>query len=779
MIRTRLRGAAILGLLTVATQALVKGECPSGPERPSGQDPAHVHPVTVPDMIQMTQPGENRFQGGMFDKHDIAKFSPDGKQFVFLLKRGNLKRDVNDYWIEWFRTAAAMNGAQGSLIAKFSSSSNRPAIRQIEWFNSHTITFLAETPGTVSQLYMLETATKRLHQVTHSELSLSSYKCVPQQGRCAYLTETRSQPAYAMEDRASGVVVRTQPLFDLLTSRNVFAQEFLNKLFVQRVGSSNAEPIHLNGRVIVGSPLYMSPDGKYLIVRTMFTGIPPALWKSYRDTALKGQLIAGHEKGESQLIYQFEIVTLATRHSQPLLNSPIPTGDYPDVKWSPDSKSVVLSGILLPLDETNHVGESVRRSSRFVAEVSVEDGRIIPITVDAIRLKSWIAKTGKLIGSTGSWSGAGSLSEGHAVAFEKTGDIWKEVTPDAQDMEAKRPLDVWLMEGMNSPPKILAENLNTRAKRLLLDLNPQFSQLQFGEVRDLGLLTTQDVSVKAGIYLPVGYNPATRYPLVIQTHEWSSERFWIDGPFSSAFAAQALAGKGFIVAQIALNRKSQSTPNEVESEAKGYEAVISYLDEHGMVDVNKIGIIGFSRTALGVKYALVHSKYHFAAATIADGSDVGYFRYIAYLNSAPWQTADAEGVSGGIPKEDGIQSWFHHSLDFDLSQISTPIRLEAYQPESLLFAWEIFGLRTRLGKPVDLVFVPGGEHVLVKPEDRLVSQQGTVDWFSFWLRGEEDEESTKTIQYRRWKGLLDGKEGGTEQLPITKERGKWDGRFLK
>jgi hypothetical protein len=768
--RTRPLGIAMVALLSILMQAHVKGVRQFEPSRPSAVDAVQVHPVTVPDMIQMTQPGDNRFQGGMVDSHDIANFSPDRSQFVILLKRGNLKRDVNEYWIEWFGARTATDGERGRTIAQFSSSSNRPAIRQIEWVNSHTISFLAENPNTVAQLYTLDIAKNRLSQITHSKVNLTSYACALPQGRCAYLAETPPHPADGIEDHASEVVVRKQPLFDLLTGRNMFAREFVNNLCVQDVGTPDAHLIRLDGKVLAGSPLYLSPDGRQLIVRTMFTGVPPEFWRRYQDTALQTQLVASHESGQPQLIYQFEIVNLVTRHSHSLLNSPIPNGDYPDLKWSPDGRSVVLSGILLPLDKANHEDDSVRRTKRFVAEVSVEDGRITPITNDAIRLKSWDAATGILGGNTGSWSGAGSLSEGQPVALEKIDGTWKKVSPDTQHVVVKPKLDVTLVEDMNSPPQIFVENLSIGARRVLLNLNPQFSHLQFGEVRDLGILTIDGTSVRAGIYLPVGYEPGIRYPLVIQTHEWSPERFWIDGPFSSASAAQALAGRGFIVAQISLNRTNPSTPEEVRNEANGYDAVISYLNEHSMLDLAKIGIVGFSRSALGVKYALTHSRYHFAVATVADGSDVGYFRYLAYLNSAPWQTVDAEGVNDGIPGRASLQAWFHDSLDLDLSSVPTPIRLEAYQPESLFFAWELFALRSRLGKPVDFIYLPDGEHVLVKPHDRMVSQQGSVDWFSFWLKGEEDPDPAKADQYKRWLDLRNLQEGNDKKAAEEKSR---------
>jgi hypothetical protein len=32
-------------------------------------------------------------------------------------------------------------------------------------------------------------------------------------------------------------------------------------------------------------------------------------------------------------------------------------------------------------------------------------------------------------------------------------------------------------------------------------------------------------------------------------------------------------------------------------------------------------------------------------------------------------------------------------------------------------------------------------------------QQGAVDWFTFWLKGEEDPDPNKALQYARWREL--------------------------
>jgi len=67
--------------------------------------------------------------------------------------------------------------------------------------------------------------------------------------------------------------------------------------------------------------------------------------------------------------------------------------------------------------------------------------------------------------------------------------------------------------------------------------------------------------------------------------------------------------------------------------------------------------------------------------------------------------------------------------------------------------WEWFAGLSRLNKPVDLVYIPEGTHVLQKPWERMVSQQGDVDWFCFWLKGEEDSAPGKAGEYIRWNRL--------------------------
>jgi len=88
-----------------------------------------------------------------------------------------------------------------------------------------------------------------------------------------------------------------------------------------------------------------------------------------------------------------------------------------------------------------------------------------------------------------------------------------------------------------------------------------------------------------------------------------------------------------------------------------------------------------------------------------------------------------------------------------MDQVQAPVRIQAIGPISLLQEWNWFSGLFGLGKPVEMVYLPDGTHLLEKPWEQMVSEQGDVDWFCFWLRGEEDADPAKAEQYKRWREL--------------------------
>ena len=169
-----------------------------------------------------------------------------------------------------------------------------------------------------------------------------------------------------------------------------------------------------------------------------------------------------------------------------------------------------------------------------------------------------------------------------------------------------------------------------------------------------------------------------------------------------------------------------------------------------MIDRSRVGIVGFSRTACFVGYTLSHSHYPFAAAVLVDGISCGYFEEIA----VPEESRDVNFINGGTaPFGAGLRQWMRNAPGFNTDDVHTPVQLISLQDYSVLTAWEWYVALSLTNKPVDFILVPHGYHIGVKPSQRMLTQQAVVDWFAFWLKGEEDSDPAKVEQNARWHQL--------------------------
>ena len=147
-------------------------------------------------------------------------------------------------------------------------------------------------------------------------------------------------------------------------------------------------------------------------------------------------------------------------------------------------------------------------------------------------------------------------------------------------------------------------------------------------------------------------------------------------------------------------------------------------------------------------YFLTHSSYPIAAADLSDGVDYSYVQYLMFRGGA-----DDEGMNGGRPWGPAHTQWLERAPGFRLDHVTAPLRITAIGSSSVLQEWEPYAGMLAQGKPAELVYIPEGSHVLVKPWERLTSQQGAVDWDRFWLQGYEDPDPAKADQYARWRRL--------------------------
>jgi dipeptidyl aminopeptidase/acylaminoacyl peptidase len=726
-----------------------------------GKDHTTKRSVTVADAIGMTQIGDRSYLDAFTKGGNVAQFSPDGSRFAFVVQKGNLDNDTVEFRLLVFKTANAFTSPQPEVVATLASSSNREAISHVKWLqDNETLVFLGEQPGETPQLYRLSCATRRLEKLTSSPTPVIAYSVSDRGGSFVYVAETSSQSQITSEMREQGFVVTSERWSDLYVAPKPDF-DFHKEIFVKT--ASMESPASLGVFDIYSDPaaiqLKISPDGRYALINAFITN-PSAVWKEYRPGFETFGMATACAAGEIVLCpQQYLLINLGKKTIEPLIDAPIMQSIESGIEvfsWTHDN-SVLLVNAFLPLRSIRGEEYNRRLHNVYAAEVLLTGREIKKIVERQTPFQATYihGKSAQNRFVTQSY-----VASNAPIEFRKEADGWTWAKLDPSALNSEDPLSVTLDQGSDSPPKLVANDPKTKRKAVLLDLNPQFAQLAFGPVKPFHWTTKDGFHQEGLLYYPVNYVVGKRYPLILQTHGSVRDRFWIDGPFTTAFAAQPLAGHGFFVLQMPLgdnyNKESLDEVTKTLGTAKEgpyflalFESAIDELDREGLIDRNCVGLTGFSRTVYHVLYTLTHSRYHFAAAVIADGVDFGYSNCIY----SPTLTSTCEKVNGGLPFGVTLANWARESPTFRLDKIEAPLLLQAISAP--IGEWEILeGLRW-LKKPAEMLnFYPEGAHVLVRPRQRMLSQQTTVDWYCFWLRGEEDPDPAKAEQYRRWRKLV-------------------------
>ncbi len=632
---------------------------------------------------------------------------------------------MNRYTVLLFARSDLPGKAVPQALFHLDAARAGPAVDQLRWApDGRSLLFLGANGTATRQVYAFDLAARKLRQLTVARSDVVAFDMSRDRSTLVYLPRPSVAPPHGSE----AVLITHQSIPALLGAEETGALQHFH-LFTQQRGAA-AKEIALSEDAQPENGLHLSPDGCFAVL-SLLAEDRPALWSRY-GFALSIRWIT-----------RYMLVHLASGKVEPVLDAP--SDAYtPEVAWSADGRSVVLGGASLPLDGTpERLGLPVDRER--VLAVRLSDRHVTPVTSEPLHVTAWNSKQNQLILSDG---------ENRPFLYAAQGDGWQRVGPYTDSLESAEPYTVRRERGSTQPDRLMVIVKSTGEKRVLLDPNPRYAELQLGELRPLTWKPAKGAAMQAGLYLPVGYEPGKRYPLVIQTQGWNPRQFWMDGASNAGYAAQALAGRGFAVVQVeAEDEDALSTPAEGPTGMAILEGLIDELDRQGIVDPKRFGLLGWSRSGYLVRYTLTHSARPFAAAVIADGYDDGYFHYLTRLPYGAAEAREYEGIIGAAPFGSGEKTWLARSTGFELDRVHTPVRLLGFAPSSLFLNWEWFAGLQRLGKPVEFVWLPNAGHNPELPSDRMAAQGGDMDWFRFWLQSDEDPTAAKREQYARWERM--------------------------
>lgn len=739
---------------------------------------------TVRDEIEVAQ-----FVGPL--KQEV-RFSPDGSYFAVETERGRLdlnrpedslrfyrSRDVKDF----LRHPEEIRPPLPVWTLTLSEVGKGGSINHFQWLaDSSGVAFLMRTANGSRCLVLADLQTKMIEQLTSNADTVSSFDVRDRRHYVYTVVDWASREKLKADLQSSSISGAGRSIYQLLfpddlrtISMTLSAQTRLwaviagKRFNVQRAGVplvfSNSP---VSADVATGADLALSPDGLALVTVLPVSEVPSSWETLYPPPHASDtwRLHAGRQDTQADSsARQYVRIDLRTGSVEALTDAP--TSDSAgwwangNPSWSADGQAILLPGTFLKakdnapsrpcvavvdlLSNTRTCVETLTApteiglgsDSHYVrgAQFARNDRQRVVVTGARYRNKSLEAIEYRRI-ATGAWQ----------VAWQNDGSL-----SEGQDDELK----VIVKQGLNEPPVLVASAKG--ASRPIFDPNPHLKDFDLGNARVYTWTDKTGREQKGGLYEPTDHTPGRRYPLVIQTHGFADTVFIPAGSFPTAFAARALAAAGIGVLQIG-ETCPRGTPSEGPCVVSEYESAASSLVSDGLVDPDRIGIIGFSRTCFYVMETLTTGSVHFRAASITDGI---LESYLGYLFGADFDgnglSREYDAMVGARPFSEGLQQWLQRSPTFNLDKVSTPLLIVGEGPLGLLTMWEPYSGLRYLQKPVDLVMLNSDEHVLTNPAVRLASQGGSVDWFRFWLQDYEDPTPAKAEQNERWRALKDGR----------------------
>ena len=759
----------------------------------SASDATAAAGPTVKDIVEFTRIEQPR--NGDADALQ-TQISPDGRQAFIVTRTADVAADRNLFRILLLdlnpdRLSARRADAPRTLLtvaAIRDPSYLDPAIQDVRWVGSSTLVLRGRIDTSVHQAYRLDVRTGRLVRLTRETLPIVSFAVSDDLQQVVYVAQVPKPP---LEAGARSVVVANQSFWSVMFGQNDLRAQDRQYRYFATTGDGRTASRPLGAvfaeRSSQAPGVSISPDGRWALLPRYELGRQLTWAQDYPLVAdllkragpsLSIDPISYFSRPRTYVVRRMVAYRLADGHEQAVIDAP--DDAWPGVGqrrsdrlWQKGGRSVVIAGTHLPLAAGHGNGS-------HIVEYWPDTGRVDVIARLDDRLEAAYVMAGP--------RDAFVATDGPRRRwFERAPDgRWKEFdgAPDAGAGVAggQRRWSLRLQQSLNQPPDIWATGPDGQRIRMT-HLNPGYAADTWGTARPYAWRDGKGRQWEGGLLLPSGYVPGERRPLVIQTYGFVPDRFYLDGAniadgVSSGFAGRAFLREGLIVLALPVGPTTDRPSHEravVDAFADGVRGAIEALVREGTVDVERVGIMGWSATGERVLNMVTFTDIPIRAATVADGDANTMFSVAVTYGAGDNMVTRKEAINGGPAYGPTLENWVRNDPALHTDCVRAAMRIETYGP-AVLNNWDVYALLRRQYKAAEMIVIPDGSHSLSHPSDRMVSLQGNVDWYRFWLLDAERQEpllagetaETLRKQYVRWRQMSELRKADAFRPPCAR-----------
>lgn len=737
-------------------------------------------PPTARDAIETARFMTDRVLASEYNPDGAVSISPNGRRYVARIVRGDAQRNGVSMQLITGDLDSLEQASNGRTVAQLFSSGRgarngrrgadqdtSPVLNNLRWLDDARVAFLWSDEREIPQVTRVDLTTGKVDRLTQHPSAVISFD-IGAGGEVLYQALLPPLPSNLAQTLREGFAVEpdTDAVALLLGFVNAGpgADYYWNaQWFLKR--PEDVQPLHIRfGRdAALNSPqrAWSSPVGGRAIVSTNAAEMPER-WNVYDDEYMAHAIRTARLKPNDPIgrqVHQLFLLDTDSAQVRPLWGAAAMSFGT-EVSWSPEGGRLLLAPTFLPPQDDDPRG----RSGTAAAVVEADTGRYSVLPTDLgdsqVAAARWLAADRVELTVVRS----GQVERRY---FRNVRERWRAAEEPNQGAASPH-VRFELRQDLDTPPRLYAVDAGSGEARLIVDPNPDLlTRFELGSVERIEGDTAAGERWAGLLFYPPDYRAERRYSLVIQSVYGSapSEEFTLYGyqqdaglgpTLIASYPGRLLAARDILVLHMDVTKGTKfGTPAEPEVRQRAFEAAAQQLVQAGLVDSQRVGLLGFSRNGYYVEHTLTHSAFPFAAAISADNWDPSYMATtLAGFNES------AVDIHGDRPFGRGLGKWIERAPGFNAERVRTPLLtiVQSTGMLDVLLKWELFARLRYLGKAVEMYVMPDamyGAHCTQHPKQILAVQQRSIDWFDFWLNGREDANESKIRQYERWRVLRD------------------------
>jgi len=296
-------------------------------------------------------------------------------------------------------------------------------------------------------------------------------------------------------------------------------------------------------------------------------------------------------------------------------------------------------------------------------------------------------------------------------------------------------------ERWDDSPDVFVGSASLSGLRQVTETNPFQRDYAWGHAELLSYTTDAGHDLQAILVYPSDYQEGRTYPLILYQYERLSDRLhrYYTPSERSYYNYQVWSQQGyFVLMPDIVYEPGRPGPSALDAVEHALDAAVAT----GRVDPERMGLIGHSWG--GYQAAYLPTRTHRFAAVVAGAAITDFVSFAGNIHWGPgipefshWETGQARMAA---PPWEDLEGHLESSPVNFIDQLQTPVLLMHGDSDGTVDfrqGQEYYNYARRAGKRVAMLVYPGADHGLRVKEQQVDYHRRILQWFGFWLKGEE------------------------------------------